>query len=78
MTTTKKKYTIQETCTYEIEAESMEAAQEYWLTGGLPNDTDAGDVWEVMKKSFCEVTERSIECTTPDENGVLDGEVEEF
>ena len=67
---TKKKFVITETSRYEIEAESMEEAQRIWL-----NDLKllADDTQEL----FIDVTERWIECITPDAEGYLE-EAEEF
>lgn len=67
---TKKKFIITETSRYEIEAESMEEAQRIWLNDLtlLADDTQS---------LFIDVTERWIECITPDAEGYLD-EAEEF
>lgn len=69
-TTILKKFVITETSRYEIEAESMEEAQRIWL-----NDLKllADDTQEL----FIDVTERWIECITPDAEGYLE-EAEEF
>lgn len=60
------KFTITETCTYEIEAESMNEATAKWLNGGI-----TGNIWELMQGSFCEVTERWIEPQEPNAGGEL-------
>ena len=67
---TKKKFVITETSRYEIEAESMEEAQRIWLNDLtlLADDTQS---------LFIDVTERHIECITPNADGYLD-ESEEF
>lgn len=64
-------YIIQETCRYMIEAASSEEAQRIWLN-------DLKILSDDTQPLFIDVTERSIECVTPDKNGALDGEVEEF
>ena len=67
----KKAYIVQETCRYRIEAESMEEAQRIWLE-------DLTILSDDTQPLFVDVTDRSIECITPDENGELSGDVEEF
>lgn len=65
------KFMIQETSRYEIEAPTMEEAQRIWLN-------DLKILSDDTQPLFVDVTERSIECLDPDENGELDGEVAEF
>ena len=69
--TPKKTYIVQETCRYRIEAESMQEAQRIWLE-------DLTILSDDTQPLFVDVTDRSIECVTPDENGELSGDVEEF
>ena len=67
-----KKYVIQEACRYEIEAESMEAAQHRWLN-------DLTILSDDTQPLFIDVTDRSIECITPNEKGELEADqAEEF
>ncbi len=66
-----KTYIITETCRYQIEAESAEAAKARWLH-------DLRILSDDTQPLFVDVTERSIECITEDENGELDGDVEDF
>lgn len=61
------KFTIQETCTFIVEAESIEKAKDYWL-----NNED--NIFDVMKRTFCDVKSRYIE---PSDPGQAD-EAEEF
>ena len=68
----KKKFVITETCRYEIEAESIEEAKRIWLNDLciLSDDT---------QPLFIDVTDRTIECITPNERGEMDADqAEEF
>lgn len=65
----KARFIIEETSRFEIEAPTMEAAKAKWL--------DSPELWEIMKQSFVDVTERHIESLTPGADGKLE-ESEEF
>lgn len=68
----KKKYVIQETCRYEIEAESMEQAQHIWLN-------DLQILSDDTQPLFIDVVDRSIECITPNAQGEMEADqTEEF
>ena len=68
----KKKYVIQETCLYELEAESMEEAQRIWLN-------DLKLLSEDTQPLFIDVTDRTIECITPNAQGEMEtDQTEEF
>lgn len=61
------KFIIQETCTFEVEAESMKEAKDFWLN-------NEENIFDVMKRTFRDVKSRYIEPSAP---GRTD-EAEEF
>lgn len=67
-----KKYVITETCRYEIDAPTMEEAQRIWLN-------DLKILSDDTQPLFIDVTDRTIECITPNEAGEMEADqAEEF